>query len=299
MASCASCGTPGIAPDRACPRCGAEPAGTGASPGPPTPELELDLRARPPPKPPKPRKSVEEDAPLELAVDPRALVQERALEARHGPAAPANVQAAASAQVVRGAAPGGYGRSATYHRGPVGHPPPGAPAVGDLEFDARVLADYGEPPRSWILAPLYAWRVLRRQRELKAVLAGRRAEAAHAAGELEDALVAFAERVRPAAEKQPGYATVLEELSRAEDLLRSRDRVLAAEQDAQTARLAQVDARLAKMEGELAQAQSDERTLAGELSSAQGALGREEAKLKRAEIELRSAQQREAGKAGG
>jgi chromosome segregation ATPase len=166
-------------------------------------------------------------------------------------------------------------------------------AVGDLDFDARLLAEYGEPPRHWLLSPLYAWRVLRRLRQLKAALAGRREEASRTAGEVEDALVAFAERVRPVAEKEPGFATAAEELHRAEELLRSRDRVLATEQDAQNARLVQVDARLAKLENELGQAQSEEQGLAAELSTAQGALGREEAKLKRAEVEVRAAQQRE------
>ena len=55
-----------------------------------------------------------------------------------------------------------------------------------------------------------------------------------------------------------------------------------------------VDARLAKLEAELAHAQAEERAIAGELASAQAALARGETKLKRAESELRSAQQREA-----
>jgi chromosome segregation ATPase len=169
---------------------------------------------------------------------------------------------------------------------------PGAPLAeaSDVESDARVLADFGEPPRSWLTAPLYAWRVLRRQRELKTALAGRRTEAEHAAAELEGALVAFAERVRPAAEKLAAYQPALAELVRAEENLRSRDQVLAAEQDARKARLGQVDARLAKLEGELAQAHEGERLAAQELAAAQGALAREEAHLRRAEVELRAAQ---------
>jgi hypothetical protein len=172
-------------------------------------------------------------------------------------------------------------------------PPRSTLAVGDLAFDARLLADFGNPPQGWLTAPMYAWRVLRRRRELRQALAERRAEAARTATEAEDALVAFAERVRPAAEKQPTYAIAIEELRRSEDLLRSRDRVLASEQDAQKARIEQVDTRLGKVEEELSQARSDERTAAGALAAAQAALAREEAKLKRAETELRAAQQRE------
>jgi len=251
MGACASCGADGVGPGQACPRCGAlQDSG-----------LELDLHARPAPKPPKPRRPAEEALPLELAVDPRSLVAERAAEARFVPAPMARVQ---------------------------------EPEM-DLAADARVLADYGEPPGSWITSPLYAWRVLKRQRELKTAHAARKVEAEHAAAVLEDALVAFAERVRPAADKQSAYAVALEDLARAEDVLRSRDNVLAAEQDAQKARLAQVDARLTALEAELSQAQIDERLAAEELSSTQGALAREEVKLKRAEGELAAARQREGG----
>ena len=169
--------------------------------------------------------------------------------------------------------------------------------VGDVAFDARLLADYGDPPGHWLLSPFYAWRVLRRLRELKKVLAGRREETKRAQQEVEDALVAFAERVRPVAERHAEFVQALEELRGAEDVLRSRDRVLASEQDAQTARLASVDGRLAKLEADLAHAQAEERAIAAELVSAQAALARGDAKLKRAESELRAAAQRETDEA--
>jgi hypothetical protein len=213
-----------------------------------------------------PQKKIVDDVSFELAVDPRELVARRTAEG-HGP--------------------------------PTAHHDLVLASGTDVHDDARVLADYGEPPRSALRAPLYAWRVLKRQRELRTAHRARRVEAEHAASVLEDALVAFAARARPAAERQAAYAGVLEDLQRAEDLLRSRDEVLAAEQDAQKARLAQVDARLAKLEEELTQAHTDERMTAQELSSAQGALAREDAKLKRAEVELRAAQQREPGGTGG
>jgi hypothetical protein len=227
----------------------------------PVPDLELAVRPPPKPKPPAPRRKPGDEVSLELAVDPRALVAERAVEAHASPAATAPL-----------------------------HPP-----EYDLAADARVLAEYGAAPASWVTAPLYAWRVMKRQRVLKAALAARKTEAEHLATVLDDALVAFAERVRPAAEKAPGYSAALEDLARAEDVLRSRDKVLAAEQDAQKARLAQVDARLTALESELSQAQIEERLAAEALSSTQGALAREEAKLRRAEGELAAARQREGG----
>jgi hypothetical protein len=238
-------------------------------------------------KAPRPRKPPAEEVTLELAVDPRLLAQTQVEETSL-----ARVQAVPSGVLVRG---GDSGRPARLSR------TSGAPlAVGDLAFDARLLAEYGSPPGHWLLSPFYAWRVLRRQRELRRALVGRRDETMRTASETEDALVAFAERARSAAEKQPTYAVALEELHRAEDVLRSRDRVLASEQDAQNARISQVDARLSKLEEELVGAQTDERGTAGALAAAQAALAREEAKLKRAETELRAAQQREsAGEASG
>lgn len=263
MPSCPSCGAPidASAPHAPCAACGAAPTGPQARRGPPAPDFELDVPKRPPPKPVA-RRKVEEEVTLELAIEPRAPVVER----RSAVAGPA--------LVVRGKAD--------------------MARVGDVAFDASLLADYGDPPGHWMRAPFYAWRVLTRRRELRKGLAGRREEAKRAATEVEDALVAFAERVRPAAEKHAELARSVEELRGAEDVLRSRDRVLASEQDAQTARLAAVDARLAKLEAELAQAQAEERTIAGELASAQAALARGESKLRRAESELQSAQQREA-----
>jgi hypothetical protein len=260
MPSCPSCGAPidAAAQNMPCAACGAAPR---ARSGPPAPDFELDVPTRPAPKPATPRK-VEEEVTLELAIEPRAPAVER----RPAVAGPA--------LVVRGKSD--------------------MARVGDVAFDASLLADYGDPPGHWMRAPFYAWRVIRRRRELQKGLAGRRDEAKRAATEVEDALVAFAERVRPAAEKHSEFARNVEELRGAEDVLRSRDRVLASEQDAQTARLAAVDARLAKLEADVAQAQAEERTIAGELASTQAALARGESKLRRAESELRSAQQREA-----
>jgi hypothetical protein len=269
-----------VASGAVCPRCGATAV----------PELELGARPAGATKTAKGARAPEPEVELELAVDPHELVEERANEA------------AAPAAIVR-AAPAGAGVIAREPSlaGRLFRPSQAPPlAVGDLAFDAHLLADYGTAPQAMLLTPLYALRVLQRRRELRLALVGRREEAARTASETEDALVAFAERVRPAAEKQPSYAVAVEELRRAEDLLRSRDRVLASEQDAQNARIAQVDTRLSKLEEELAQAQADERAAAGELAAMQAALAREEAKYKRAEVELRAAQQRESsGEVGG
>lgn len=286
MAACGTCGKEGVVPGQACPQCGAMAM----------PDLELNVRAKPPARPSAKKKEAAPEASLELAVDPRALMQERAgtgapsgldvgMPPAHGVPSPARtpLNPGGGFAGAPAPAPGAMVR---------GRPASLAPA-SDLEADARLLADYGDAPEGALTTPLYAWKVLRRQREIKAALAVRKAEALHAAGALDDALVALAERARPVAEKNPGYAPLFEELTRAEDQLRSRDKVLAAEQDAQRARLAQVDTRITKAEGELAEAQGQERAVATELAAAQGALAREEAKIKRAEGELKGAQQKE------
>ena len=209
------------------------------------------MRARPAARPARAKKKAEPILQIELDVDPNELQRKRStsqsgsfppvssphlhtapLPAHGATPPPPGFHAAASAQVMRGV--------------PTGKPVPAADP-SDLGADARALADFGEPPTNLLLAPMYAWRVLKRQRELKAELAGRKAEAEHAVSAVEDALVGIVERVRPAVEKAPAYSVALEDLARAEDTLRSRDNVLAAEQDAQKARLQQVDARLTKL----------------------------------------------------
>jgi hypothetical protein len=171
------------------------------------------------------------------------------------------------------------------------------PTLYDVDADARLLAEYGPAPTSWAGMALYWWRVVKRGRELKLALAVRRGEAARARAEVEDALLAFAERVRPSAEGQPSYGDAFQQLRRAEEVLRSRDRHLAAEHDAHSARLASVGAQIAKLEADKDSALAAERSAAAELAAAQTDLGREEAQLKRAEGELRAIQQREAVRA--
>jgi hypothetical protein len=240
-------------------------------------------------KPAAPKKKLEEEVSLELAIDPRSLIQPI------DPEPPSSIPASSAVRQVGSAAsrpPGGASRPhalatdvALARRAHESM----RPAVHDLAFDARLLAEYGDPPANWVMSPLYAWRVLKRQRELKQTLVGRREEAARTMTELEDSLVAFAERVRPTAERHGPYAPMLDEVKRAEEALRSRDRVLAADQDAQTGRLASVDAQLSKVEAELGKAQAEERAVLVEIASAQGGLSRAEAKVKRADTELRAA----------
>jgi hypothetical protein len=241
-----------------------------------SPSLELDVPIRKAQKAPA-KKAPEAEIHLELAIDPRTLQQPAVTD----PAPPSGPRPRVSVS----APPGKSHGSALAVRREVS----GGLSVADMASDASLLADYGEPPGHWLLSGLYAWRVLRKQREIKGALVGRREEAARAATALEDALVAFAERVKPAAKNVETYTNLLAEAQKADELLRSRDAVLAADQDAHRARLAAVASRLASLEADVSSAQGADRAIATEVASSQGALGRAEAKLKRAESELRAA----------
>ncbi|MGA7119560.1 MAG: hypothetical protein WBY94_05640 [Polyangiaceae bacterium] len=185
------------------------------------PELELDVRSVPAPKP-KPRSVEVPQRPLELAVDPRTLVQERASL-----------------------------------RSPIlGAPLAGLASPAQIAFDGRLLADFGQPPRHPLLSPLYAYRVLRRRRALRPALADKRAAAARAREKVEEALLSFAERVRAAGEKADEYAQAFAELRDAEEVLRVREGELALDQVAQTARLSQVQSRISTLQADLAETQA-------------------------------------------
>lgn len=169
------------------------------------------------------------------------------------------------------------------------------PAAID-RFEALATADYGPPPENVFLTPLYAWRVLQRKGQLRRSLALKREEAARATQRAEDAVIAFAERVRPLAEKAGSRA--MEAVRAAEDVMRSRDGSLAGEMDAHRAELARIDERLAVVESELAQARAEEKAIEAELAQVVEAKKRADAKVKRADIEIRNATQLLATKKG-
>lgn len=191
--------------------------------GPPShvPELELDVPSVPAPRA-KPRPVEAPQGPLELAVDPRVLVQERA--SLRSP-----VQAA---------------------------PLRGLTSPAQVAFDGRLLADYGEAPRHPMLLPLYAYGVLKRRRALRLALAEKREEAGRASDQVDQALLAFADRARATAEKADEYVRALADLHESEDALRSREGELALEQVAQKARLSQVASRIANLEADLVETQT-------------------------------------------
>ena len=270
MPVCSRCGAARPPTQAPCAKCGAVPASI--------PHLELAAPPRPAPKPPRPRQEAQE-LQIDLAYDPRAY------GGRDSSASPSS----------RGAPPPGPSSSFEAAQPLEVRPVHLSGAPAEAGSDARLLADYGDVPNHWLLSPIYTMRVLSRRRELRRALAARKDEASRAAAEAEDALVATAEHVRSIAEQHGTFADVLGALRRAEELLRMRDRVLAAENEAEMARLASADARLTKLEADCSVARADERDAAAALVAAQEALAREETHVKRTEAELRAAQREPSG----
>jgi hypothetical protein len=155
-------------------------------------------------------------------------------------------------------------------------------------FEARVLANFGDPPSHWWQTPLYAWRVRQRLTQLRTEVAERERRAERAATAAEQALVALGQRARSTAEKIPAYGRTVDGIRMQEQTLRQKDSALMAETDAHNKKLAMIDAKIGELHTELGVVQAEERRVADELAMAQATVQRAEAKLKRLDIELRS-----------
>jgi hypothetical protein len=169
------------------------------------------------------------------------------------------------------------------------------PRSGVDPYEARALSDYGEAPSQWFKLPLYALRVLRRRPELKKIVGVKRREADRTRGAADDALTAFAELVRPTAEKLAAFTRPLDDVRMTEQVMRERDAVLGTENDAHKARQAEVDAKLAELEAQLGQIQAEERGIQAELAESDALLKRAEARVKRIDIEVRNALEQAGG----
>jgi hypothetical protein len=179
-------------------------------------------------------------------------------------------------------------------------PSAGKSAVGlDEEgfdpYEIRAYADYGDPPTAVHLTPFYALRVLRRRKELEAELAQRQGHVRLAAERIDDAVVAFGERVQPIAGQHPLYARSLAPIEEAERLLRSRDTGLAGEIDTYKKATGTLDARLRELEKKHHESNQQTLALETELAKLETARSRAEAKQRRAEIELRNLEQSAGG----
>ena len=164
------------------------------------------------------------------------------------------------------------------------------PSTAPVEsYEAKMLGNFGEPPKHFWQAPLYAWRVRQRLADLKEALKERRQLAERAAKAIDQALVALGQRARGAAELNPQYGRTLDLLRMNEQTLRQKDGALMGEMDAHSRKLAQIDQKIAELQSVATQMQAEERRISDELNMAQATVQRAEAKLKRLDIDLRSA----------
>src|SRR6185503_5416518 len=117
---------------------------------------------------------------------------------------------------------------------------PAAPMVDN--FDAKVLADYGQPG-AFYTAPIYAYRVFTRRSALRRDLATKRTDAERTKKRVEDALVALGERARALAK---GGAAALELARAREDEARA-----SAARDAADEEHKRADAKVKRIEIEM------------------------------------------------
>lgn len=86
--------------------------------------------------------------------------------------------------------------------------------VDDMEV--AVVADYGDPPSNWALAPVYAWRVWSRHRQLNVETDAHGASLADAEAERDKLLMQLVEQQRSAIQKDPNLRPLLAPLERLE-----------------------------------------------------------------------------------
>ena len=142
---------------------------------------------------------------------------------------------------------------------------------------AHAFADFGDPPGSFWLAPLYALRVYVRRTEIAKELQTRQEDFTQAKKAIEDALVTLGTRARRAAEPVSLYHGNLTAITAAEELLRTRDGQLSASMDAQSKRVNDVDAKISVLEEKLAGALTEQKRLEAELRAVQERLERRQA----------------------
>lgn len=167
---------------------------------------------------------------------------------------------------------------------------PGLDEDGLDPYEIRAYADYGDPPEAFYLAPLYALRVHKRRKELMAELDTRMGAVKEITDRIEDAVIAFGERVRPIAAENPVYMRAVAPIDEAERLLRTRDAGLAGEVQAYEATARSVDAKLNELEAKLHRIEQSAAALEAELERLEDQKKRAEARAKRADMERRNAE---------
>lgn len=170
------------------------------------------------------------------------------------------------------------------------------------EVEVRLLADYGDPPKNALLAPLYTWRVWSRRRVLRPLLAEAERDFVGAEVERDQLLGGLVEQARGEMERDDGMKRWLEPLHDHEATTRERSAALASTNDEYQGQAMQLDLERQHLASEVAARQELMQADVADLGVKQEAFGRADAKFKRAHIEIRSAKQladqwRDAGQA--
>ncbi len=217
------------------------------------------------------------------------------LELANLTSAPASSRGAAAPSSSPGGTPAPpSGQPGTPRPAPAARPTPAPavsvrPAVFVDPIDVVAFANYGAAPRAWFEAPIYAVRVMQRQRDLGRELARQRKLASDADDAVVERMARAAEALRGRIDPEHPAIGLYGQLGKYDELTQSRSVALHETSRQYAEQLAQVDERMSAEEeqrSKLARLVEDAALELGRLSAERA---RNEAKSKRIEIELRSA----------
>ncbi|MFO0678343.1 MAG: zinc ribbon domain-containing protein [Polyangiaceae bacterium] len=239
MAACSSCGARLQSNATACGACGV--AVRPAAPAMAVPDLDLGPVARPASR--SRQVAAKEEVSLELSDSgPGSFSQPDA----YAPGTHDRFQTADDGESVRPSSKKLPVRAPTAHEMEMAE----AAAKEAEAAQIRSLAGYGPAPTALYLAPMYAFSVRKRRKELAEIVDARKASLVDAETKLETILTAIAERAMHKVEQMPPFAPLLHPAKLAEQNFRTKGGALAAEMDTHRARLADADRKIAAAERE-------------------------------------------------
>ena len=157
--------------------------------------------------------------------------------------------------------------------------------------EVAILADYCDSPRAAQLTPAYAFRVFKRQRELKRQLLAVSTECERAQVELETTLADLSRAVRPEAERVQSLRRFFTPLLEIEQARSQHEQALSSFDAQLSAESAQIDLALGQIATEIGAARERERNAVRVHDERQACALRADAKRKRVQIEMRAVAQ--------
>jgi hypothetical protein len=154
-------------------------------------------------------------------------------------------------------------------------------------LEVSVVADYGAVPRNALGAPLYAYRVFARRRDLQKSIAEQHQALVAVELERDSALMQLGLDLRPALESSTAFRRLLEPVIEVERLASDRGAALSTADAGYRQEMAQFDGELLRLREAEARAQQLAAEKRGVADSTESELARAEAKSKRLQIETR------------